>query len=71
VGSKPTRFEAKFLYGADEYLFEVAKPKVQVLPEVPEIENRVSHELARAVVSDVATPPGFLDLDAACRIFFE
>ena len=51
--------------GADHHLLEVAHVAVHVAPVGGQLEDRIAHHLAGAVVGDVAAAAGLEDLEAA------
>ena len=51
----PIRFDRKISQGSYHDLFEAPNVEVNVAPLAPQVENRVTHELPRAMIGDIAS----------------
>ena len=58
------RVHAEFRDGGDHHLLEIANVAMDVAPVRPQIDDRITHQLAGAVVGHVAAAAGFEHLDA-------
>src|SRR5204862_73257 len=53
--------------GADEHLLEVAHVAADVAPVRAEVDDRITHELPRPVIGDLAAAVALLDLNPPLR----